>query len=414
MFNTALNNTGKPFKGSGKVWGVAACLAASFLFMAFQGGKLASMLFAIVLILSLYFALGRFSGIASARGMRQLNKGTETEFAAGTRVPVQIRISLPRFWLFPYVIVKDRLISHRGETLEFETPFVPDWRGNGEVSYVTPPLRRGVYRFGDTQCMTEDVFGLFQHHGTLQLNLAFRVYPQTVSIREWTHFHSLTKGMHHHSASTRAVRETTQINGVRDYVYGDRISRIHWNATARTGTWKSKEFEKETLPKTVLVLDCDRSAYEDDDQFELAVSVAASLFQYGLANELNLGLLSTDQNPKWIPAMKGETHYKEVMDHLIHVEADGKQPLDAVFGQFENGMAGGHFFIIVSPRAGESLSGAVRLILSRQLNACHFRILSGKQEDRQSYGEHAYRSLIRTYHVANLQELPVVLGGRPR
>jgi uncharacterized protein (DUF58 family) len=414
MANPAVQRSARIGRNSGKYLGVAACLVGSFFFLAFQGGKLAAMLFTIVLILSIYFVLGRFSGITSAKGVRTLSGERNAEYVAGTSVPVHVQISLPRYWPFPYIIVKDRLVSHRGEVYTFETTFVPDWRLRGEVRYTTPPLRRGVYHFEDTVCTTEDIFGLFQHHGTLSMRHPFSVYPKTVAIREWAHFHYLTKGMHHHAAVTYNARETTQFNGVRDYVYGDRMSRIHWNATARTGTWKSKEFEKETLPKSIVILDCDRAAYPDAERFELAVSVAASLFRYGLMNELTLGLLYAAGPMQFVPPARGETHYKNVLDHLIRVEANGSQPLDALMKSRDDLAAEGCFFIIISPRGDEMMAKVARLLLARQANACQIRILTRpaaeKAEERR---KPLYRTEIRTYPVANLADLPLVLGGRP-
>src|SRR5690606_16903854 len=130
-------------------------------------------------------------------------------------------------WLFPYIIVKEHVHGPRGEVLHFESTFIPDWKRRGEIAYRTPPLRRGIYRFGDTVCSTEDIFGLFEHSGQIKLNDSFCVYPQTVRIKDWQRLVHMMRDAHHHSNTTRAYRETTQINGVREYVYGDRLSRIH-------------------------------------------------------------------------------------------------------------------------------------------------------------------------------------------
>ena len=135
-------------------------------------------------------------------------------------------------------------------------------RGNGELSFQTPPLERGKYAFSDTECASEDIFGLIEHRGTFKAKGEFRVLPRTVFIPYWQLYDRKSRLSGPQTAQTRSRRETTQINGVRDYVYGDRLSRIHWNATAKTGTWKSKEFEHESIPKTILVLDALAGSYE--------------------------------------------------------------------------------------------------------------------------------------------------------
>lgn len=150
----------------------------------------------------------------------------------------------------PYVTIQEKLARRGGEEYAVETILVPDWKRRAEVSYETPPLRRGLYRFEDTDCATEDKFGLFRHQGRLRLPYAFKVFPQRVKIRDWKQLHLMFRGNPHTSAKTQFYRVTTQVNGVREYVNGDRLSGIHWLATARTGTWKSKEFERERFPRS--------------------------------------------------------------------------------------------------------------------------------------------------------------------
>ena len=53
-----------------------------------------------------------------------------------------------------------------------------------------------------------------------------RVLPKTIPIRDWKYFHHLAKGIYDHSAHARALRETTQLNGVREYVTGDGAAQL--------------------------------------------------------------------------------------------------------------------------------------------------------------------------------------------
>lgn len=394
-------------------WAVLASFLGSLGYLLFQGGKLALMLFVIMLLLSVYLLLGQWSGIKRTQGARSLNNiehgGT---LEAGSSLGVSIQLQIPGFWPMPYIFVKDRLYHKNGSELEFETTIVPDWRRRGIWEYRTPALRRGSYAFGSTDCVTEDIFGLFEHSGTLTLPHSIVVLPKTVAIREWQQFHQMMKGTNHHSTTTRAVRETTQINGVREYIYGDRLSRIHWNATAKTGTWKSKEFERESLPKTYLVLDRYYKAYEDDlEQFELAVSVAASLFQYGVSRSLALGLVSTGSDDVYYEPRPGQNQHKAVQQHFIHVEADGNYALKQVLREKMQNLVPGSFVALITPQYGEGMLQIFRWLKQLQLNPCHIWLTADSESDERWLKQ--LRSLgISGYAVHSLQELPVVLGGR--
>jgi uncharacterized protein (DUF58 family) len=248
-----------------RVWLVLCCFIGTLFFFLFQGGKLSFMVFIIVSILCIYLGLGQWSGIRKSKGVRTLvTSGHESIMEAGSTLGVKIKLDIPGFWPVPYVLIKDHLQRHNGGNQIFESSLIPDWKRSGMMEYRTPPLRRGVYNFTKTDCSTEDIFGFFEHKGTLALEHSFSVLPQKTTIREWKRLQQMLKGMHHHSSTARAMRETTQINGAREYNYGDRLSRIHWNATAKTGTLKSKEFERESLPKTIVILDRAKHHYANE------------------------------------------------------------------------------------------------------------------------------------------------------
>jgi uncharacterized protein (DUF58 family) len=406
-------------------WYVLACFVCCFFFLMFQGGKLATMLFITVSILSVYLVLGNWSGIKRTHGVRTLaNADQEVRLEAGQSLQVQLQVQIPGIWPIPYIMIKDRLIRQNGEEAVFEGSLVPDWKRRGEMTYLTSPLKRGYYSFGAAECATEDIFGLFQHKGRLELPQHLSVFPQTITIKDWVQFHQMLKGMQHHSITTRAHRETTQINGVREYIYGDRLSRIHWNATAKTGTWKSKEFERESLPKTVILLDRSHRAYADSQQFELAVSVAASLFRYGASRELALGLLSVGSEAAYFEPKQSHNQHKQIMNHLISVEADSFHPLFQVIKERSRKLPPGGFFVIISPQKGTAMMQILSWLNQHQLNPCHICTNPGMQGPftPPSAGPNSNEDWIRKIHalgymgyeLSHLPELPGILGGAKR
>ena len=256
---------------------------------------------------------------------------------------------------------------------------------------------------------------MFQHTGVLPMHESFMVKPQMIAIREWQQFNQAFKGHHYHSTTTQALRETTQINGVREYIYGDRISRIHWNATAKTGTWKSKEFERESLPKTVIAIDRVASNYPNNDTFELAVSVAASLFDYGMHKDLAMGLLSVGGTAVFLEPNRIAAHYRKVGQHLIDIEADGVYPFLNILKDRARNFSQGCFFVVISPLMDDTMLQALQWINQRQMNPCH--ILIGPQAHMPKAEDWVKRLRARgmlAYAVGSLQELPEVLGGSRR
>ncbi|MFC4104028.1 DUF58 domain-containing protein [Paenibacillus xanthanilyticus] len=390
----------------------------SLLFLLFQGGKTSLMLFCIFNVLLAYLLLGRFSGIGSVVGERKLQfggqfAGGERVLSAGSRVEVSLAVQLPGFWPAPYVLVRDRLVRQNGSELPFEASFVPNYKRMGEVSYTTPPLERGIYRFAPTVCSTCDIFGLFEHSGSFVNAEPFSVYPQTVPIRYWPQLRTGAKGPYSTSATQRAAKETTQINGVREYIYGDRLSRIHWNATARTGQWKSKEFERESLPRTVFVLDRYAGAYASGDEFELAVSVVASIAQFSFRSSTSIGLLSAGAAKEGFSAKASPDQLELMMNHFVRVQPDGATPLYRTLRQADAMLPHGSFAVIVSPQGGEETVRAMEWLNRRGIVPLliHIRGKESTQGMNTEWLRLLRRSGFGVYSVASLQELPAVLEG---
>lgn len=404
----------RSIRWSAKAWGLALAFVSCLFFVAFQGGKLSLMLLIIMSCLTLYLALGRWSGIASARGRREIGGvAGGAALQAGSAIRAQIHISIPGFWPIPYVTVKDKLIKRGGEVQIYEGTFVPDWKRRGELTYTTPPLERGLYSFEAVECATQDIFGLFEHKGEISIPLAFSVLPRTVHIAEWRQLHTLFKGNHQQSSVNGSQRETTQINGVREYTYGDRLAKIHWRATARTGHWKSKEFERESLPKLTIVLDRQSAAYRSGAQFELAVSVAASVLQFAANRNMSAGWLSAGGGSVYAEPPGGYETCRRIEKHLIEVQPDPDgDPLRALRDRTRLPAVGG-LVVLVSPRRGDAVLRTLKWLHANGISACQFWVADGTAGKAKDDWSAVLRSAgVAGYCVQRLEELPAVLGGK--
>lgn len=390
--------------------------ACSAFYLLFQGGKTSMMLFMMLNALAVYLILGRWSGIGGVSGVRSLGEGASGYLTAGNRVLVRLRMQIPGFWPVPYVIVRDRLVRPSGDEFQiYELSFVPDYRRRGEVVYETAPLRRGRYRFHSTECSTRDIFGLFEHQGTFAEPLDLQVLPRMIALKDWKMLRRTQRGVYQHTFSSKWARETTQIDGVREYIHGDRLSRIHWNATAKTGQWKSKEFEREALPRIVFLLDRSASSYRSADAFELAVSVAASLLDLVVQRGMPVGFVSAGDSPGWFGTERTPVSRDQVLLHLVDVEPDGTLPLSHWIGQAAERFEPGVQFVVVSPAADEQLSRAFTALEARRMAPCllHIGEPGAGEEQLRKLSHWQQLSQAKQWDfstVSRLEDLPLALG----
>lgn len=397
-----------------RLWMVLLVWIICLFYVLFQGGKTSIMLFGMVSLLTIYLIIGKFNGAGRTRGVRTLTSGNEHAelLHAGDQVQVRLDLQIPGILPLPYVIIREVLKRHNGESWSFEESLIPNMRGNGLLVFQTPPLERGKYHFTDTECVSEDIFGLMEYKGKFKAQGLFRVLPRTVFIPYWQLYDRNSRLSGPQTALMKSRRETTQINGVRDYVYGDRLSRIHWNATAKTGQWKSKEFEHESVPKTMIILDSRALGYKNSEQYELAVSTAASLLEYGSRERMGMGLCTLSEKTTCFQPSDSLSDRHKMMHHLVDLNSSGTENLLSSVKESIRFFPQGAFFILISAQHNSEVLETLRFAGSRGMTACHIQV-SSKSESRSNI---EWISMLRTrgikgYMVSDLQELPSVLGG---
>lgn len=382
-------------------WIVLSIWVVCLFYLLFEGGKIPMMLLAMISILTCYWVIGRFNGIQRLKLERKFAL-TQGYIHAGEHVAVNLRITPPKFISIPYLVVSEVLQRHNGEKWSFESSIVPNHQQGTEMSYVTPPLERGTYHFAPTTCQGKDLFGIITYSGSFETSGELRVLPRTIFIPHWDMYSGQVwlKGSELTSKTSR--RETTQINGIRDYAYGDKMSRIHWAATAKTGAWKSKEFERETLPKVVVVLDAHQASYNQVEQFELAVSTTASILEYGVREGLSVGLctLAHEITPF---APSGGVSIQQMLRHLVDIDVTGSGKHEHRLESISHYFTSGCFFVFVSPLSSTELIDVFRFAKSKLMTPYHIQI--GDENVVQTK-----RSLSGIY-VTSLQQLPIMMGG---
>ncbi len=169
---------------------------------------------------------------------------------------IRNRSLLPKLWL--EVRDHSNLPEHRASHI------VPALRGRGNYRWYveTPCLVRGEFRLGPITLLSGDPFGLFLSPRRLSTTSRVIVYPATVPLDNFELPMGLLSGGE--AQRRRSHHVTTNAAGVRDYVPGDSINRIHWRTTARRDILTVKEFEIDPLVDIWLFVDFSaRSLVED-------------------------------------------------------------------------------------------------------------------------------------------------------
>lgn len=161
-----------------------------------------------------------------------------------------------------------------GEALrEVSIPFIGA-HGRTVVPVTLAAHARGVIEVGPVTLSRRDPLGLLRREVTWRDKHRVHVHPQTVFLPPGSA--GLVRDLDG-AASRRLTDSDLSFHAVRDYVHGDAMRHIHWRSTAKTGALMVRQYEESQTARSAIVFDANRAEYASDEEFELGVSVAASL-----------------------------------------------------------------------------------------------------------------------------------------
>ena len=134
--------------------------------------------------------------------------------------------------------------------------------------------RRGIIQVGPMTIGRGDPVGLFQRDHTWPEIQHLYVHPQTVSVPSTSA--GLLRDLE--GAVTKTIVDSDlSFHAIRDYVEGDSRRHVHWKSTAKTGNLMVRQYEETRRSRIAILLDLEEPRFGSEDEFEAAVSIAASL-----------------------------------------------------------------------------------------------------------------------------------------
>jgi uncharacterized protein (DUF58 family) len=189
---------------------------------------------------------------------------------------------------------------------------MPSLAANGEFaqSFVIPTERRSVVTIGPALSVQGDPFGFTGRESLWTDELEVFVHPRTVNLpgRQTGFVHDLEG-----HTTQKLSNSDMSFHALREYVPGDDRRHIHWRSSARTGDLMVRQFEETRQSRIAIAVDLSDQSYGADEEFEDAVSVAASFVQQSFREENPISLVTNVEDHRGLTATR-------VMNELSRVE----------------------------------------------------------------------------------------------
>jgi uncharacterized protein (DUF58 family) len=263
--------------------------------------------------------------------------------------------------------------------------------------------QRGAFLFGPTYIRSGDLFGFFRRQTKIDKLDYLLVYPRLVPLEK------LGIPSRQLFGDIRLKRHLFQdpvlTAGVRDYVSGDSLKRIHWKSTARIGKLQTKVYEPTTTIDINLFLDVRTlkepfwgSVYQLQ---ELGIITAASISQHALKDGFRVGL-NVNQITRFSRGMLKVPHsgHPDQLRHILEALAQIHQSETIGMAQYirqeASSLPWGSTLLVVAAQPSKDLL-AVLLDLMRVGRSVALVKVGGSPQERPALGAEA----LKVYYVSD-------------
>jgi uncharacterized protein (DUF58 family) len=161
-----------------------------------------------------------------------------------------------------------------------------------EELFTIPTQRRAVLQLGPVRSVRQDPLQLLRRRLNWTEPEEIYVHPRTVRLENSsTGFVRDLEGLPTRDLSNDDV----SFHALREYQPGDDLRYVHWRSTARTGKLMIRQFEETRRSQFVIVVSTRLDEYADDDEFELGISIAASLARSAQLEGKEVSVFTSDQ-----------------------------------------------------------------------------------------------------------------------
>ena len=285
---------------------------------------------------------------------------------------------------------------------------------------------RGGFTLGPTTITSGDPFGIFRVSRKIPATSSLIVLPMIFQVATFLSPPGLLPGGK--AIRRKSADVTPHASGVREYVPGDPMKRIHWPTSIRRGQLMVKEFEQDPQAEVWLFLDTNKGVHfakpvhEFDPHpvddllllrrhkvkltpltLEYSVSITASLAHYFLNQRRAVGLVTAQgRNFKVIPAERSERQEAKILEELAFLQAESSFTLPGLVTAQMGQLPQGSSAILITPMVWPELLIAVDSLQRRNLRPVVVLVMSASFGNRMDNEELAHSLMERNVPVCRV------------
>ncbi|KRQ88008.1 hypothetical protein ABG79_00173 [Caloramator mitchellensis] len=290
-----------------------------YLIAYFQGGRILYLtfyFFSASILLSIFIVLRGVNNISVYQMVD--NK----EFYVGDVVDIQTKIYNEGLIPIPKVIAQNLTIENNEVILFLLKPLASFVI---EQSFV--PKIKGRYALGPVKIVLKDFFEIFEIERNYFEKKEIVIYPRFYCMKNFNLFSKKDIGFS--KSIFKGVEDLTEIVGIRKYVYGESLKKVHWKISAKKKALYVKNFDSSTTNNLILFVDCYKENYNRKDglfYFEKVLEISSSIAYFYLNSNTEIEIYFNTKLPL-NSNIKKPNEFLRLLEIMVETNPDGNKKI---------------------------------------------------------------------------------------
>lgn len=194
------------------------------------------------------------------------------------------------------------------------------------VTYDIRPVERGTYYYGNLNCYVSSPLFLIKRRYIFDANQAVKVYPSFIQMKKYDFLAINSKLSHFGLKKIRRIGQTMEFEQIKEYVTGDDLRTINWNATAKKSQLMVNQYQDQKMQPIYSIIDSSRVMKMPFNELKLvdyAINSTLAFSNIALKKGDKVGLIEFSNKVNTIlPAQAKRTYLNKILNALYNVDTN--------------------------------------------------------------------------------------------
>ncbi len=202
-------------------------------------------------------------------------------------------------------------------------------RESKQIRYTLRPVKRGEYSFGALNIYVSGIFGLVRRRYIFDQGQAVPVYPSYLQMRQYELLAISDRLTEMGIKKIRKIGQNREFEQIKEYVQGDDIRTINWQATARRNNLMVNHYQDEKSQNVYSVIDKGRvmkTPFEGMSLVDYAINASLVISNIAILKEDKAGIITFNHKIGTVlPASRSNLQMKSILEVLYNQRTNFKE-----------------------------------------------------------------------------------------